>query len=150
MSDVVSDPKAGCQEQLDRFVRKHGVSRFRHTYLNLLKLLKQGGAPIEAVRHHLVRYWQANPGQFQLGDHYGLGHGFDHVELWGRGGSPLFLIGHPYQVNSEAIEMLNSMCQLGMWGCVSSNSWYGFGTVQVQVCHFATAFESRKCPLEAS
>jgi hypothetical protein len=72
-------------------------------------------------------------------DLYGRGHAFDHAELWGVGGVPLFFVGHPYGVGSEAILTLAAIRQLGMNVEINALSWYGHGTTHVEVAHYDTA-----------
>lgn len=136
MKTTAPDPE--CQDRLDDFVSRYGVRRFKLGYRTLLTLLKQGGAPPDEIRAHLVQRWRANPGQMQLGDYYGEGAPFDHGELWGRNGIPLFLIGHPYQVNRDAVETLAAIGGLGMNVMITDRSWYRPGTVQVMVNHWGT------------
>jgi hypothetical protein len=125
-----------CHERLARFVKRYGVRPFRQRYRNLAALLKQGGAPEEAVKRVLVYYFG---GRHQaLSYCYGAAHAFDHPEMWGRDKTPLFLIGHPYQVDGGAIEALDAIRELGLSVDVDAASWYGFGTVQVCVCHWPT------------
>jgi hypothetical protein len=74
----------------------------------------------------------------------GYGHGlgypsaFDHIELWGRNKTPLFLIGHPYGVSHNGQATLHAIRKLGLDVSIHDQSWYGFGTVQVRVEHAET------------
>lgn len=122
-----------CQERLNMFRARHRVREYRNSYHNLFRLFQQGGALPVRVKELLQRYWYAEHGM--LGDAYGYGTPFDHVELWGKGGKPLFLVGHPYQLSDEAKETLKAIRALSMIVRVSdpSKSWYTSGTLQVVV-----------------
>ncbi len=130
------DPRYKCDERLAGFVKRYGVKRFEHGPRNLSELLKQGGAPEAEVKRVLVRYFQVSHGVIL--DAYGKGHPFDHAEVWGRDRTPLYLIGHPYEVWGDALETIYAIRQLGMNVMIHAASWYGYGTVQVQVCHYDT------------
>jgi hypothetical protein len=134
-----------CRARLARFVEQLGVRPFKHSYRNLLSLLKQGGAPEEDILRHLVDRWRVNPAyRHHFGTQYGEGSPFDHVELWGRKGRPLILIGHPYQIDSDGFETLAGMERLGMTVLIHADSWYGFGTVQVRAYHRGTVWAAEK------
>jgi hypothetical protein len=104
---------------------------------NLRSLLAQGGRPPAEVRDHLVKFWALGYGSM-INDHYGRGHPFDHVELWGKDRLPLVLVGHPYEVWGEAFETLDGLRRLGLSVSIDGRGWYGHGTVQVRVDHGET------------
>ncbi len=124
-----------CQRLLAEFVDRHGVKPFKIRYRNLLRLFKQGGGD-ECAKEVLVRYFKAAGGW--LGNYHGLGEAFDHMELWGRDGVPLFLIGHPYGIRDEARKTLDAIKTTGLVVSDYHPSWYGYETVQVRVFHHAT------------
>jgi len=137
-----ADPMWRCEERRERFIKRHGVKRFEHRPRNLSILLQQGGAPIEEVRRVLKVYFGVHYGVFL--DYCGKGNPFDHNEMWGRNGTPLYLIGHPYEVDESALGTLNAIGQLGMHVVIHAESWYGYGTVQVQVYHYPTVAKFAK------
>jgi hypothetical protein len=69
---------------------------------------------------------------------HGKGSPFDHVELWGRDRTPLFLIGHPYQITDEGRTTLEAIRAIGLVVSDYHPSWYGFGTRQIRVFDAAT------------
>jgi hypothetical protein len=62
-------------------------------------------------------------------------HAFDHLEIWGRGGTPYFLIGHPYQLNSAEMKFLASLIAAGVPISIDDHTWYGHGTLHVEASH---------------
>jgi hypothetical protein len=138
------DSDAVRQERLDRFIAENRVERLSHSYEVISDLLRQGGAPEDQIRDHLVICWSADSSARRLNNAIALGGPFDHIEVWGRGGTPLFLIGHPYQLEPEAARTLESMCRLGMDVVIHSRSWYrNPSTIQVMVCHPPTVARVR-------
>ena len=125
-----------CQRLLFAFVDGFGVRPFDYGYRNLRSLLAQGGAANEQVKAVLKSQWNARHGT--LWDYVGKGSPFDHFEMWGRNRTPLFLIGHPYQITIEAQETLAAIRSLGLVVSDYHPSWYGFGTVQIRVYHAPT------------
>ncbi len=128
--------QTGCDRLLAEFVERHGVKRFSYRYKNLQALLKQGGAGNAHVKRVLERYFEACNGM--LGNHYGVGRPFDHVELWGRDGTPAMLVGHPYGISDEGLATLEAIRGLGLVVSDYHPSWYGFGTCQVRAYHKPT------------
>ena len=55
---------------------------------------------------------------------------FDHGECWGRGGKPLILVGHPYQVGEEGRVLLAALARFGGLTVAVDDrpGYYGFGT----------------------
>jgi hypothetical protein len=125
------------RQRLTRFVQENQIVEYEMGYRNLQLLLRQGGSPPERIKAVLRHYFMASNGC--LGDYQGLGCPFDHLEMWGRNRTPLYLIGHPYQVWGDAITTLAAIRSLGMDVTIHADGWYGLGTVQVIVDHFKTA-----------
>jgi len=142
--DMGRDWDAVCRARRDRFAAENRVERLPHSYEVLLALLGQGGSPPRELRAYLESRWLADSNAGRLNDEIGRGGPFDHIEVWGRGGTPLFLIGHPYQIECEAIVTLDGMRQLGMDVMIHSRTWYKNAlTLQVVVCHPPTVARAR-------
>lgn len=95
-----------------------------------------GVKPYDAEsRRLLAMFLGCGEDEFDLELLFGPESPFDHLELWGRDGKPLFLVGHPYQIDSEAHESLDAIRSLDLVVKVldPSYSWYGFGSLQVVV-----------------
>ena len=84
----------------------------------------------------LQRYFEARHGW--LGNEYGDGAPFFHVQLFGRDFVPLFLIGHPDELNDDAQETLTAIRSLGLVVSVFHPAWYGFGAAEVRAFHPST------------
>jgi hypothetical protein len=121
----------------DAFVERFGVKPFTHRYRNVQGLLKQGGAGNDRVKAILRWRFDAST-PLHLGSCCGRGRPFDHVELWGRHGVPLFMIGHPYHLDDEAMGTLAAIRSLGLVVSDYHPSWYGHCTHHVRVWHPAT------------
>jgi len=134
MRNETYDPREVCEQRLAQFIERFGVRKFRPSYTSLLNLLRQGGLSLGDVSKHLHDYWYVDPSNRVLCD-YARGGPFDHVELWGRDGMPLFLVGHPYDISKEATGTLDGIRCLGMTVVVDFNNWYGTGTMHVRVYH---------------
>jgi hypothetical protein len=134
--DIGRDWDTTRQERLGRFIAENRVERLSLSYEVLLDLLGQGGAPPGELRTYLESCWSADSSTGRLRNASGRGGPFDHNEVWGRGGTPLFLIGHPYQIEDEATMTLIGMRRLGMNVMIYSRTWYKNPlTIQVAVCH---------------
>lgn len=148
--ELARKEEARCQPILDSFVRAYGVKPFKHGPHNVGKLFRQGStykAARDGVRAVFGLEYRAN---FFHSD-YGVGDLFDHVEMWGRDGTPLFLIGHPYGRSSASFVTDDGRSALGQDGAAVArglamagafgwfnprpSSWYGHGTHQILVCH---------------
>lgn len=136
INGIDDNPDAVRRERLRRFVADNGVIQLSHSYEVLFDLLRQGGAPEDKIRSYLERCWSAGLAARRLNNEGGRGNPFDHIEVWGRGGTPLYLIGHPYQFEPEAVVTLEGLCRLGMDSMIHSRSWHRNPlTIQVMVCH---------------
>lgn len=98
-------------------------------YRNVLKILKQGGAPAERCRE-VAEKLCGNCGTY--GSLSGW-HAFDHGEVLGRDGEPCRLMGYPYQLDDDGLRQLEAIRSLGLEVFVHSRSNYGFGSLQVEV-----------------
>jgi hypothetical protein len=142
--DISRDWDVVCQERRGSFIAHNQVDRLPHSYEALLVLLGQGGAPPGEIRAYLESRWSAEVNARRLNDEIGRGGPFDHVEVWGRDGAPLFLIGHPYQIEDEGALTLDGMRRLGMDVMINSRTWYRNElTLQVVVCHPPTVAQAR-------
>ena len=126
-----------CRGRLLSFVQTYGVKEYRDTCKSLHVLFAQGGSGNGPVREFLKSCFRAGYGG-SIGDRYGRGNAFDHIELWGRDRIPLFLVGHPYQIKDDAIDTLAAIQGLGLSVQVHGGSWYGFGTAHVRAYHGPT------------
>jgi hypothetical protein len=142
VSPAELESRTQCHARLASFIDYYQVKPFKPEYRNFQALLRQGGSPNDVVKEFLRRFFRAYRGM--IGDLYGQGHTFDHIELWGRDRIPLFLIGHPYDIRNDALSTLTALGQLGMDVHIWGRGWYGAGTVQVTVYHFATSERFRK------
>ncbi len=138
MSTDSYDSKEVCQQRLAQFVDRYVVRKFEHSHTNLLKLFSQGGLSLGDIRKHLREFWFADFSDEFSRPSSARGGPFDHVEVWGRDGTPLFLVGHPYDISKEASETLDAIRRLGMTVLVDDNGWYGFGTKHIRVYHPST------------
>lgn len=130
------DERPRCHKRLAAFMKAEGVKPFREGYKNLFALLLQGGASTENVKTTLERFFLSSKGMIM--NRYGLGSPFDHLELWGRQRTPLYLIGHPYHLEGDAMATLDAIRRLGMSVRVDAYGWYGYESIHVRVCHYAT------------
>src|SRR4051794_25421168 len=82
------------------FAERHRVKKFRVTPWNLSRALRSGGASAIAAKKILARIapWGA----------------FDHLDVWGRGRTPMMLVSHPYGLDAEAHELLDQVKALGL------------------------------------
>jgi hypothetical protein len=128
--------RPGCPRLLAEFIDRHRVKRFSYRYKDLQALFKQGGADNARVKDVLERCFDACNGM--LGNYYGNGRPFDHVELWGRDQTPMMLIGHPYGISDEGRVTLEAIRGLGLVVSDYHPSWYGFGTCQVRAYYKPT------------
>jgi hypothetical protein len=126
--------KTGNLRLRDAFVERFGVKPFSRRYRNVQGLLKQGGAGNDQVKAILRWRFDAST-PLHLGSCSGRGRPFDHAELWGRHGVPLFLIGHPYHLDDEALATLAAIRSLGMVVSDYHPGWYGHCTHHIRVYH---------------
>jgi hypothetical protein len=139
MSTDSYDSKEVCQQRLAQFIARYLVRKFDYSYRNLLKLFSRGGLSLGDIQKHLHEFWFAGPSTDALSRCQARGGPFDHIEMWGRDRTPLFLVGHPYDISKEATATLGAIRRLGMTVVVDDNGWYGFGTKHVRVYHPGTA-----------
>ena len=135
-----------CERRLSEFVERYGVRPYQHRYRNLLALLSQGGKLKHAIHDVLCRHFGQRHGTAVSATFTAAGSPFDHVELWGRDKTPLFLIGHPYGLDNDAHATLEAIRGLGLEARIDGTSWYGFSTVQVRVFHWATVVAKTEQP----
>ncbi|MDP9019538.1 MAG: hypothetical protein M3N25_01840 [Actinomycetota bacterium] len=57
----------------------------------------------------------------------------DHVSLWNYAGRPAVFVAQPYQVTGGLDRLANWAKFHGVTLKVHANSWYGFGTLQVEL-----------------
>jgi len=142
--------EARCRPILNAFVSLYGVKLFKHGPHNVGKLFRQGSTR-EAARDCANALFGLEYRASCFHFDYGYANLFDHVELWGRDGTPLFLVGHPYGGSSASFVMDDGRPVLGRdgaavarglavagvsgWFNPRSSSWYGHGTHQFLVCH---------------
>jgi hypothetical protein len=114
-------------------MQTYRVSLYEYRYMNFIRLFKSAGAPHSEAKTCLERHFGCFNGH--LLDCDGFGAPFDHGDIYGRDRTPLFLIGHPYQLSSDAERTLAAIRSLGLTVLVAdkTRSWYGFGTLRVSV-----------------
>jgi len=135
MRNETHDPKEVCEQRLAQFIERFGVRKCRFSYRSLLNLFRQGGSSRGDVEKHLVDHWVAYLDDEFSCHEVGIAEPFDHLEMWGRHRTPLFLVGHPYEISKEAFETLDAIRRLGMTVVVDVNTWYGHGTMHICVYH---------------
>lgn len=142
---IVEAERARVEPIRRAFEADYGLRPFRSdSPRHLLALLGGSGAGEAEVREVLMGCFGVDGGGVdQL---FGPESPFDHIELWGRGRTPLILVGHPYQIDVEAHETLDAVRSLGLMVKVldPSYSWYGFGSLQVVV--YPAAALAARCP----
>jgi len=135
MRNETYDPKEVCQQRLAQFIERFGVHTHRFSYRSLLNLFRQSGSSRGDVEKHLDDYWVTDRDDELNCHQVGFAPPFDHAEMWGRNRTPLFLVGHPYDISNEAYETLDAIRRLGMTVVVDVNTWYGHGTMHICVYH---------------
>jgi hypothetical protein len=132
---TTEEDRAHCVRCLAEFLRKFPKikmvpSRWKHTH----GLLHQGGHPDDEICTFLRDYFfmdRRAPGMSINGE------AFDHGEMWGGGGTPLFLIGHPYTLGGRCLDSLDGFRRLGLTVHVDAKSWHSILTLRVVVFHLA-------------
>jgi hypothetical protein len=117
----------------DVFAYEHQVGEIKWSGHNLSRLLRQTGERPERVAE-----MRSILGRLGIGDYTQwlcTGGVFDHGEMWGRSGKPWMIVGHPYGINEERMELLAA---LGRFGGLRVNvddqtSYYGYGTNHVRI-----------------
>lgn len=107
-----------------------------HNVSRMLRLTGERPARVEEMRAILDTLasdsgtWRAKAGPW-----FGTGGVFDHGEMWGRGGKPVMLVGHPYGISDEARERLAALARFPglVVGVDDRPSYYGHGTHHVRV-----------------
>lgn len=144
-SEEVADQR---RERREAFIDLYGLRAFDYRPRNMLSLLTQGGASRDRVQEWLIEHEVARP--YERGhlsfflNGYGVSNMFDHFEMWGAQKTPLFLVGHPYDLNEKAFRAINGLLDLGMNVDLRSGGWYGFGTFMLRVSHRPTVERFRR------
>lgn len=142
-----AEEEARCAVIRSAFIEAYGVKRYEPRYMNYQRLFAQGGAGNEAVKRVLQGCFGAS--YQQMLNYTGNGNPFDHLEIWGRERTPLFLVGHPYNIrvapdepyiSQEAAGTLDALRGLNLAVRLLGKqwSWYGYGTRHVVVYHWPT------------
>jgi hypothetical protein len=131
-----NDQRPQCERLLRSFLARFDVRPFRYRQRNLRLLLLQSGASEDQIKAVMRDRWGAYQGR--LSWYHAMGNVFDHYEMWGRDRTPLFLVGHPYDLGDESAVTLAAIRGLGLVASDYHPSWYGFGTVQIRVYHPGT------------
>jgi hypothetical protein len=114
------------EERLRDYLQRYNLKEYRNTPHNVLKVLRSAGADEDDVKQ-AMRLLDARCALF--------GGPFDHGRIYGRGGVPLVLMGHPYGLDTDDIQTLAAVADCGLYVLVDHYSLYGFGTLRVEVRH---------------
>jgi hypothetical protein len=121
----------------ETFVTEFGVREQAWSPHNLSRFLRlTGERPERVAEMRAILGWLGlGSNSASCGGWLNMDGVFDHGEMWGRGGRPLMLVGHPYNIYTEQRGLL---AELGCFGGLRVNvddrpSHYGFGTHHVRV-----------------
>jgi len=116
----------------DEFAARHSVKEFKFTPHNVGKLLRSSGARVEQANSVFreprgLGLWRdtAFRPDFLIA--------FDRYDLWGRGGTPTILTGHPCGDPGQHRDIYDAIRGLGLAVETDGESFYGCGTYQVLV-----------------
>jgi hypothetical protein len=120
------------------FISEFGVRPIKWSSYNLSRMLRLTGERPERVAE-----MKAILCPLGLGDHGGqryyswicTGGVFDHGQFWGRGRTPIMMVGHPYQISQDERSLLAELAQFATLQVHVDDrpSYYGFSTHHVRI-----------------
>lgn len=128
------EERLACEARTAEFTKALGVRRYKWSRTNLMKMLRATGETpgrVEELRAIL--------GELGMGDRTypwispaGV---WDHGELWGKGGMPRLVVGHPYQIGDHERAWLDELSRFATLKVSVDDrpSYYGHGTHHVRV-----------------
>ena len=117
-----------CRDLLEAFVGERDLAQYPWTSRNVERVIRAGavrsGHP-ERLREYTQLLAPSSPRMSQGP--------FDHPETFGRQGMPFVLVGHPYSLGRDDLEVLRAIKSAGLFLIVSTwAGWYGHDSLHVR------------------